>query len=85
MRITAAEGVRALVLADAGLAIVSDWMFAPEIADGTVKTVLAGWELPPIHLWAVFPAGRSATTKARTFVSFVEEVMRQPVGGASAG
>ena len=83
LRITAAEGVRALVLADAGLAIVSDWMFAPEIADG-IKTVLAGWELPPIDLWAVFPAGRSATTKARTFVSFVEEVMRQPLGGSSA-
>ena len=30
LRITAAEGVRAVVLADTGLAIVSDWMFAPE-------------------------------------------------------
>ena len=79
------EGVRAVVLADAGLAIVSEWMFAPEIADGTVKTVLADWDLPPIHLWAVFPAGRSATTKARTFVSFVQEVMRQPVGARNSG
>ena len=60
-------------------------MFAPEIADGTVKTVLPDWELPPIDLWAVLPAGRSATTKARTFVSFVEEVLRQPVGGLGAG
>jgi DNA-binding transcriptional LysR family regulator len=85
LRVSAAEGVRALVLADAGLAIVSEWMFAPEIADGTVKTVLADWELPPIDLWAVFPAGRSATTKARTFASFVEEIMRQPIGVRNSG
>jgi DNA-binding transcriptional LysR family regulator len=85
LRISAAEGVRAAVLADAGLAIVSEWMFAPEIADGTVKTVLEDWELPPIDLWAVFPAGRSATTKARTFASFVEEVMRQPVSARNSG
>jgi DNA-binding transcriptional LysR family regulator len=85
VRVSAAEGVRAVVLADAGLAIVSEWMFAPEIADGTVKAVLPDWELPPIDLWAVFPAGRSATTKARTFVSFVEEVMRKPGGGGNCG
>jgi DNA-binding transcriptional LysR family regulator len=85
VRVSAAEGVRAVVLANAGLAIVSEWMFAPEIADGTVKAVLPDWELPPIDLWAVFPAGRSATTKARTFVSFVEEVMRKPGGGRNCG
>jgi DNA-binding transcriptional LysR family regulator len=37
LRVSAAEGMRAAVLADAGVAIVSEWMFAPEIADGTVK------------------------------------------------
>src|ERR1700735_4810396 len=75
---TAAEGVRAAVLADAGIAIVSDWMFAPELATGTVKAVLRDWDLPPMDLWAVYPAGRTATTKARIFIAFVEEVMRQP-------
>jgi DNA-binding transcriptional LysR family regulator len=78
LHVTAAEGVRAAVLAHAGIAIASEWMFAPELADGTVKAVLRGWELPPLDLWAVFPAGRTATTKARTFISFIEEVMKQP-------
>ena len=78
LRVSAAEGVRAAVLANAGLAIASEWMFAPEIADGAVKVVLHDWELPRIDLWAVFPAGRSATTKARTFTEFVQEVMRVP-------
>jgi DNA-binding transcriptional LysR family regulator len=53
-------------------------MFAPEIADGTVKVVLKDWQLPRIDLWAVFPAGRTATAKARTFTEFVREVMHVP-------
>ena len=63
LRVSAAEGVRAAVLANAGLAIASEWMFAPEIADSTVKIVLQDWELPRIDLWAVFPAGRTTTLK----------------------
>jgi DNA-binding transcriptional LysR family regulator len=76
LRVSAAEGVREAVLANAGLAIASEWMFTPEISDGTVKVVLRDWELPRIDLWAVFPAGRIATAKARTFTQFVQEVMR---------
>ena len=75
LHISAAEGVRAAVLAHAGLAIVSEWMFTPEIADGAVKAVLREWELPQLDLWSVFPAGRSASTKARIFVTFVEKLM----------
>ena len=85
LRVSAAEGVRAAVLADAGIAIASEWMFAPEIKDGTVKVVLPDWKLPRIDLWAVFPAGRTATTKARIFTQFVEELMRVPSGAASSG
>jgi DNA-binding transcriptional LysR family regulator len=75
LRVSAAEGVRAAVLANAGIAIASEWMFAPEIADGTVEVVLQDWKLPPMDLWAVFPAGRTPARKARTFADFVEGVM----------
>jgi DNA-binding transcriptional LysR family regulator len=85
LRVTAAEGVRAAVLANAGIVIASEWMFTPEIADGTVKAVLLEWELPAIDLWAVYPAGRTATTKARTFTSFVQEVMHQPASAGKLG
>ena len=84
LRVSAAEGVRAAILANAGIAVASEWMFSPEIADRTVQIVLQDWELPRIDLWAVFPAGRTATTKARTFTQFVQEVMRVPSGAASA-
>lgn len=88
LRVTAAEGVRAAVLADAGIAIASDWMFTPELASGTVQAVLQDWTLPMLDLWAVYPTGRMATTKARTFVAFVEEVMaqsRSSAGSMSSG
>lgn len=75
VRVSAAEGLRAAVLANMGLAIASDWMFAPELATGAVRRVLVDWALPPLDLWAVFPAGRLASAKARQFASFVETVM----------
>jgi DNA-binding transcriptional LysR family regulator len=82
VRVSAAEGVRAAVCADLGIAIVSEWMFAPELASGEVQAVLTEWTLPTIDLWAVYPAGRLASAKARAFASFVEEIMAE---GAPAG
>jgi len=55
-----------------GLAIASEWMFAPELKSGAVKVVLEDWQLPPHDLWAVFP-GRQPSTKARVFVSYIEK------------
>lgn len=76
-RFSAAEGIRTAVLAHMGLTITSDWMFAPELADGRVQRLLDGWSLPDIDLWAVFPTGRLATAKARRFAEFVEHVMQE--------
>jgi DNA-binding transcriptional LysR family regulator len=72
VRVTAAEGVREAVFAGLGLAIASEWMFAPELASGTVRTVLGEWSLPAVDLWAVYPTGRQASAKARAFAAFVE-------------
>jgi len=75
LRITAAEGVREAVLADLGLAIASQWMFAPELERGVVRAVLQEWTLPSIDLWAVFPTGRRVSAKARAFVAFIEGIL----------
>jgi DNA-binding transcriptional LysR family regulator len=72
LRVTAAEGVRAAVLADLGLTIASEWMFSPELRSGAVRAVLSEWSLPPLDLWAVLPTGRAAAAKARAFVDFFE-------------
>jgi hypothetical protein len=31
------------------------------------------WIITPIDLWAVFPAGRTASAKAKSFAAFVEQ------------
>jgi hypothetical protein len=46
-----------------------------------VQAVLTEWTLPSIDVWAVFPSGRMATTKARVFVSFVEHLFGGQGGG----
>jgi DNA-binding transcriptional LysR family regulator len=73
VRVSAAEGIREGVFASLGLAIASEWMFAPELKSGAVKTVLDDWLLPAIDLWAVFPTGRQASTKARVFATYIEQ------------
>ena len=85
LRVSAAEGIRAAVLADMGLAVASDWMFAPELASGAVRRVLLDWTLPPIDLWAVFPTGRLASAKARAFADFVESTLRAVPAAAALG
>lgn len=72
LRVSAAEGLRAAILADMGLTITSDWMFAPELESGAVRRLLPAWSLPDIDLWAVFPTGRMITAKARQFAGFVQ-------------
>ncbi|WP_363147278.1 substrate binding domain-containing protein [Rhizobium sp. 60-20] len=74
LRVSAAEGIRAAVLADIGLAIASDWMFQLELETGAVRRILEDWDLPPIDLWALFPTGRLASAKARAFADFVEQI-----------
>lgn len=72
IRVSVAEGVRESVFAGLGLTVASEWMFAPELASGAVKSVLDDWSLPLIDLWAVFPTGRQASAKARAFAKFIE-------------
>lgn len=83
--VSAAEGMRTAVLGDMGIAIASEWMFSPELGNGTVKEVLSDWELPSIDLWAVFPAGRLVSAKARAFVAFVEELLSSASAQNAAG
>jgi DNA-binding transcriptional LysR family regulator len=72
---TAAEGVREAVLAGLGLAMISRWMMTAELRSAVVTPLLTEWELPSTALWAVFPAGRLPTTKARAFVNWFETGM----------
>jgi DNA-binding transcriptional LysR family regulator len=76
LRVSSAEGLRAAVLANIGLTMASNWMFAPELASGAVKQLLPDWRLPAIDLWAIYPTGRLASAKARALVDFVAAALK---------
>jgi DNA-binding transcriptional LysR family regulator len=75
LRVSAGEGVREAVFAGLGFAVTSEWLFAPELKSGAVTSVPGDWLLPPVDLWAVFPAGRQASAKARAFADFIQSQM----------
>ena len=77
LRVSAAEGVRAGVLAGMGVTIASAWMFGPELESGEVRAVLTDWSLPSIDLFAVYPTGRMPSAKARAFAAFVEAELKR--------
>jgi DNA-binding transcriptional LysR family regulator len=85
LRVSAAEGVRAAVLADIGIGVASAWMFGPELARGDVTALLTDWSLPTIDLWAVYPAGRLSSAKARAFAAFVQDVIETDAPAPAAG
>ncbi len=81
LRLNSSECVRAAVLNGLGLAIVSQWLFGPELARGAIRAVLAEWTLPEIELWVVFPTGRMANAKARAFAAFVQDAINKLQSG----
>jgi DNA-binding transcriptional LysR family regulator len=77
LRVASTEALREAVLANLGIAIVSEWLFTPELASGTVRAALEDWSLPQQNLSAVYASGRRPTAKTRAFVSFVEACMKE--------
>ncbi len=78
VRVSAAEGLRAAVLAGLGYTVGSEWGFGRDLANGRVLEVLADWPLPPVELWALFPGGRQPSARASAFVAFIATRLRTP-------
>lgn len=55
VRVSAAEGVRAPVLAHLGLALTSRWMFAHELAEGSVRPCWSSGSCPRWTYGRSFP------------------------------
>jgi DNA-binding transcriptional LysR family regulator len=84
LRVSSTEGMRESVLANLGIAVVSEWLFTPELAERSVLSALDDWTLPPTELSAVYSSGRRATAKARAFVAYVEASMKAEVEATQA-
>ncbi|MFO1037500.1 MAG: LysR family transcriptional regulator [Geminicoccaceae bacterium] len=87
LRVTAAQGVTAAVAAGMGIGIASQWMCAAELAAGEVVPVLAPYLLPPAELYALLPAGRRTSLRARSFIDHLVASFRssEETTGDSSG
>lgn len=67
------SAVRDLALRGYGIALVPRWLVAAELAAGTLREVLADWDVGAVLLHAVYP---SATLKTRRVTALVDHVGR---------
>jgi len=72
-----ADQIRAAVLADLGLAHTPGWLFARELAAGTVVRVLGEHEPEDLPISAVHAGGRRVPGKVRAFIEFVAGVLAE--------
>ncbi|CAG0956543.1 HTH-type transcriptional regulator DmlR [Burkholderiales bacterium] len=57
----------------AGIAYEPDFIVAPELADGRLVPILAGYVAPGIPIHAAYPSRRHLSAKVRAFVDFLAE------------
>ena len=68
-----------LVRAGAGIAAVPDYFALPDVRQGVLRRVLAGWRLPSQSASAVFPGRKLMPAKTRAFIDMLESAL----GGVS--
>jgi DNA-binding transcriptional LysR family regulator len=73
---SAAETLGAPLIAGAGIAMLPDGYVDDPIAEGRVQRVLRDWAGPEIEFNVVFPPGRTPPPKARAFVDYLVEKLR---------
>ena len=66
----------AAALAGWGLTRVLHYQIGPALREGRVRIVLADYEEPPLPIHVVYPEGRQAPAKVRTFVDLAVSRLR---------
>jgi DNA-binding transcriptional LysR family regulator len=71
VEVATADGVMACVKAGLGIAVVSQWMCRAELERGELKRILPKYELDPVEVHAVYPAGPHPSLKVRAFSDYL--------------
>ncbi len=75
MQVGTADGVMACVRAGLGIAVVSRWMCRAELECGEIQPILRDYELDPVDVHAVYPAGPRPSPKVRAFTEYLETAL----------
>ena len=73
--LNSAEAAIASACHGLGLARAATLMCRDELASGQLVAALPGYQLDPVDLHAVFPAGRTPSQKVRLFTAFVSQLL----------
>jgi DNA-binding transcriptional LysR family regulator len=71
IQVATADGVVACVKAGLGIAVVSLWMCRAELERGELKRILLEYELDPVEVYALYPAGPHPSPKVRAFSDYL--------------
>jgi DNA-binding transcriptional LysR family regulator len=58
-----------------GVALISSWLAADALADGTLVNILPEWQAAPLPVYLVYPWARYYPARLRQFLSLMREVM----------
>jgi DNA-binding transcriptional LysR family regulator len=73
-------GARALVLADAGIAFLPEWLFTQELQSGLVERLLPATNGTSVGLFAVMPLSRRHSTKGQVFLDYLTQILSDQGG-----
>lgn len=71
VQVASADGVIACAKAGLGIAVASKWMCRWELDTGALLPILSGYQLDPVEVHAVYPAGRRPSLKVRAFSDYL--------------
>lgn len=74
-----AAALRSFALADAGVAILPDWMVADDLASGRLLHLLPDYALPALEAFAVYPNTRHVPAKVALFIEFLRAFAARPL------
>ncbi|MBT8767455.1 LysR family transcriptional regulator [Pseudomonas boanensis] len=67
------EAIREMVLAGLGISLSPEWLFAADVRQGAVATILAEYQPVALPVSAVFSHDRRRSARTRAFVDFLRE------------
>ena len=71
VQVATADGVIACVKAGLGVAVASRWMCRAELERGELQPILRDYELEPVDVHAVYPAGPHPSPKVRALSDYL--------------
>ena len=76
------EAIREMVLSGLGISLSPEWLFAEEVKQGFVRTLLDDYPTTALPVSAVFSHERRRSARTKAFIDFMREHLRTAPHGA---